>query len=516
MKRVSDVISAEDIESWMDSNKDMVIVDSSTGSGKSYFVKNKLYNYCKEKELKALLLTNRSITTEQFKDDLIKSYGTTYCSVMDVMVYHKISHSRIDRDVDIVDLDIYDFIICDEHQFFLEDALYNRYTDIVFDEIMNSNAKKMFMSATGNTMNQYIEKNFPNRIIKKYSMVKDFEFIDSLLFFRGYEELEDILNKHLLNNIKTIVFVDSTKKAYDLYKKFKKYSMFVCGKGSYQRRYIDENKLSTMIQNKKFDELFLITTTALDSGVSIVDNDIKDIVVSVGNIDTLIQCIGRKRLATDESINVIVDSFDNNRLGGRISNINNKLNPAKCLKNEGEEAFVNEYSRQDIYGGIIYDVILEGDNGNKYIGKQINNLMYGKHLLDLVIYKDIIRLNKKSDKKEGFAEMLCDRIDKTADELHYYISSDALDFDKKIGDLLEDLVGRYLYANDCEREHLIQSINLKDGSGRIQKGYKAINSFLEEGNFKYTIESKRDNCRKIDGEDNPNYKKTYWCIVENL
>ena len=510
MKKISDIISVEDIESWKGQQNGIVFINSGTGTGKSYFIKNKLYNYCEQNGLKILMLVNRRLTKDQFDNDIRKKNKDKPNKTIDIMTYQNVSTNHKDKS-----FTDYDFIICDENHYFLTDASFNRTTDITYDKVMDCNVPKIMMSATGSMMNKIIEKTHSNNIIAKYTIEQNFDFIQDITYFNRHDDLDEILKGFIKSKTKAIVFVDSAKKAHELYQLNKKYSMFVCGENSYERKYVDKAKLNKLINNGKFDELFLITTTVLDSGFSIIDNNLSNIVVSVGDIDTAIQCIGRKRLSNkDDRVNIFIDMFDNNRLGGRASAINRKLEPARLLKRSGEEAFVKRYSRVDVYGGIIYDDLEELGDGQQIVRKRINNIMYAKHQLDLVNYKEIINMNKSREDKDGYAIMFNKSIDRDGEDIEQYISKKDIDFRSSVESLMKKLLGEKIYQGDKSREVLISTIGLRDNARNLCRGRNSINPYLREMRFPYSIQTERDNRRSVGDEVNENYRKTYWYIQE--
>jgi hypothetical protein len=50
---------------------------------------------------------------------------------------------------------------------------------------------------------------------------------------------------------------------------------------------------------------------------------------------------------------------------------------------------------------------------------------------------------------------------------------------------LESIVGKKLLKE--EQKELIETIGLKDARGRLQKGFKSLNTYFEENKLRYTI-----------------------------
>ena len=67
-KTVTDIITINDIKRW--TTRDIVIISAGTGTGKSYFIKNSLYQYAKENNKKILFLIHRTNCTSQFQSEI--------------------------------------------------------------------------------------------------------------------------------------------------------------------------------------------------------------------------------------------------------------------------------------------------------------------------------------------------------------------------------------------------------------------------------------------------------------
>ena len=127
--RVTDLISMEDIAAWNTINP--VIITAGTGVGKSYFVKNILYEYARKNKQKILMLIHRKPCVEQFQME-ISNDGKD--DVIDIMTYQKLESYEIHEKN--LDLQKYIYIVCDEFHYFISDAGFNNTTDISFSKIM--------------------------------------------------------------------------------------------------------------------------------------------------------------------------------------------------------------------------------------------------------------------------------------------------------------------------------------------------------------------------------------------
>ena len=161
MQRVSEVIKPEDVRQWKPN--DVITIKAGTGMGKSYFIKNRLYTHATQEGKKILMLIHRSESVRQFRDELEKDGKSRH---IHVMTYQKID--SIYQRKGMFDFSKYKYIVCDESQYFIDDASFNKTTDLSLNAILeNKNAIKIFMSATG----EYVE-----RYIKNYRKIKTIDY----------------------------------------------------------------------------------------------------------------------------------------------------------------------------------------------------------------------------------------------------------------------------------------------------------------------------------------------------
>lgn len=150
-KTVSDIISVSDLESW--TPKNIIIISAGTGRGKSYFVKNHLYQYAKSAGKKILFLIHRTNCVTQFRQEIERDGKS---DTIDIMTYQKIESDILHFNAH-MNFNQYSYIVCDEFHYFISDANFNNTTDISFDEILNANqCIRIFMSATSADMEQYL------------------------------------------------------------------------------------------------------------------------------------------------------------------------------------------------------------------------------------------------------------------------------------------------------------------------------------------------------------------------
>ncbi len=468
MKRISEVITPEEIKQWK--NTDIITISAGTGAGKSHFIKNRLFVFAKENNKKILMLIHRRNCVNQFQKEIEREGKTdtidikTYQSLESMKHYHKVEF----------DFSQYAYIVCDEFHYFLSDAAFNITTDISLDLILsNTNITRIFMSATGDDMKRYLNKIKSLQTID-YGLPVDYKFIKELAFFNKDETMEQFVDKLISMNIKAIFFIQSATKAYDLYKKYKDVSLFNCSKSDKHYKYVIKEKINDMLVNERFEELILITTTCLDSGVNIKDVNVQLIVIDVEDVGVLIQCLGRRRiLSKTDKIFVYIKAINNQQLGSRKARINNKIEMAEYRLNHTNKEFIQKYPRQNDYSNIVYDSIVDEDDKGT---KKINELMYFKSKLDLGYIAIMLEYGKYGyckylkellgyDKNYGLPDE-----DYKKDELETYFQS---------------ILGKVM-LQVRDRKDLIDKINVRS-NGRQLKKLHNLNGALEEMQIPYRI-----------------------------
>lgn len=486
--RVGDIITNDIIESWHQG--DIITISAGTGKGKSYFIKNILFSYAKTEDKKILMLIHRSNCVEQFKEEIKRDGKEKY---INIMTYQSIEVNELHEYN--VDMSLYKYIVCDEFHYFLNDASFNKTTDISFDKILEQNhAIRIFMSATGEDIKKYINL-IRNVKTINYIVPLDFSFIKKLTFFNKDSTLDMFMDNAIRKKEKAIFFIQSAEKAYKLYKKYEKYSFFNCSRnndGYY--KHVDKGKISNMLTNEKFDDLVLITTSCMDAGVNIWDDKLKHIVIDIKDIGSLIQCIGRKRLMKDEKIYVYIKTINNQQLGGIETHAKKIIEKADYLKNHSTKEYLDKYPRSYDESNIVYDDIsvIDGMVEGNVCMKKINQLMYFKRKFDISQYQ-VMRLKWG---KFGYCKYIANLFgfyDKVDDKFNYRL----IEEDNSLKKYLNNMVGNEMLQLK-DRKELIEKVNIRH-NGKLIKKLETINPALQELGYPYKIRQ-YETSRIIDGK----------------
>lgn len=360
-KKVSDIITQNEIGKWK--NGDVVLISAPCGTGKSYFIKNVLYDYAKSIGKKILMLIHRTACVNQFTAE-IENAGKT--DVIDIRTYQSVESSLIKGNYGIFSED-YGFVVADEFHYFVEDSGFNCFTDIAFNAVAKyPNTVKIFMSATGDTMEELINKSACRKNkIHHYSVQADFSHIATLNFFYQSETMRTLAYRLKTANQKAIFFCQSVQQAHSLYNEFRDCSLFLCGKNTANgKKYyadVNEEKIKGMLEKQRFEEQFLFCTACFDAGANIIDTDLHTVVVDMTNISSLIQCVGRKRSqGDDDKIHLYIKAISGKQIGGLISKRKAGLQRADFLMQNDTRTYVEKYGRDNFdkfHGSLIYDEI---------------------------------------------------------------------------------------------------------------------------------------------------------------
>lgn len=501
---VSNIIG-EEYKDWK--SGDIVKIKAQTGTGKTYFIKNVLIPYIDEineykifdKQYKVLILTNRTNLSRQIKKDLYTKYKLEMPSNIDeidtnnnienitIMSYQSLNEF-IEKNIDIR-IDKYDYIVCDEIQYILDDSWTGR-TETILNYLTESknNSVKIFISATMEQLDNIL--NNSNGNIFEYDTNRDYSYLIPYTYSENNQLINQII-KDKTNN-KWLIFVSKIKKGNEILNKLNTNNIdaTIVYRGCKDKKAKEE--LNNIINNEQFSCKVLITTKLLDNGINISDDKVKNIVVTSWSKINLIQSIGRvrfKNIKEAYKINLYLDIKKRKQFSAKIQSIDNTLQYFELLKSD-KEAFNNKYRKKlnQLPNGIHLN------ENNKFIFDKITYANLIKNKLELEEIKNNYYKNKYIEKQLNWLGIETDVID--LNEIEQKQEND------EIKEYALSLIDKPL--NKKEQEELIKKINLRDNYNRLQKCYSAINVYLENN---YNLHIKRERPR-ING-----IKTTIWKII---
>lgn len=497
IKYLSDFIGDDYKTKWQ--KGDLIFIDSQMGKGKSYFVLNVLAakRYGMKK---VLILTNR----DELKQEFIKhlEHSKKLLGNITVMNYQSLEKSQIYNK----QLEEYDYIVCDEAHYFLEDS-YTNATNISFDWIMNQdNSIKVFMTATSQKINPMIEAYTRNDSkeyrVHYYWLKSDYSYMDVMKFdFSSRKIIDFLMNTIDKEHEKILYFTYSIDEGDKIYGKYPDDTSRIYSK--YRKENL-EKITQNAIDNGKCINIITIATKCIDNGISIKDASIKYIVADIKEPISLIQCLGRKRMKYDgvveDKVRVYLRDWTKSckKRADTYRYRLNKLNEQEKAIENKEYRIISEklWGFQDYYCGI-------DDNGKPLYEKRVNPLyrlaleqqieefenMSKGEVIEFHDGKEIIRYFMNYYEKVVNMLTNCNQLE--LDYVETIDSQQAIEICKlySVTGEYDKKLNIYWFDNDIYKE-LVEKLNIQNKSGVIRK-IGLMNRKLEVNSVPYRIESKR-------------------------
>jgi len=507
------------MDNGLQSKKSMFAI-ATTGKGKSYFVKNELYNYCKAKGYKILYLLPRKVVKEEFIKELQAENKT---SVITVKAYQE-----FERREEYPSFLLYDIIVCDECHYFISDSTFNPFTFRSYERIFSSGADKLkiFITATPkpvidkiygtivqhNTNDIPIEKRHGLHVceLEGVSVVRDIKF-----FKIGYDEQKKKNVQNILDKIdqtaedKAIIFCDSKTYAHELYEqeKYKGESLFICSQSNgnkYEKdnaaseKSADHQKYLHMLTEHNFDCKYVFCTSALDVGFSIKDRQVKHIICMLQDWNSVIQAVGRKRLMDNDLSDRIIlylPYYSNQTIGKKRKETLECFEHWKYLDRNGATAYMEEYEKIPDPAKIVYYRHTE----NGACEPAIDDFVLWYYRRKAQIYADISQIDSTEQHQDWILQQF-GLPNKRHKRTLYGIERD-----------LKPFADSKRVFTQKDKQIIVDIINHKNKKNGLQvKSMAKLEEYLQKIGCRYMIflDSKRET---IDGKDK---KTTTYQIIE--
>jgi superfamily II DNA or RNA helicase len=368
---VSDTIG-NDYKTWNTNN--IILLQAQTGTGKTWFIKNKLINNLSHFK-RLLLVCNRINLKRQLKMDLLRMYHMAIPVLQDekgndtdivdlngldkiyqienitITSYQAIGEMAITHEYDGESMDHnYDYIVMDEAHFLFIDASFNNKCRLAYKYLVEQHIPftiKIFISATMEEIKEPIEQHFRKYIGKKpeiieYSTGIDYSYINPIYF---KNDIDIIINsiKNDKSNEKWLVFVSNKEQGRKIQKELGDEISTCIFSGS------NNEELKDIIVNSKFNKKVLITTKVLDNGINIADEKLTNIVIMAWDRITFMQELGRKRINIEDpqQINLYIPTRYKKSFIVRANRYKEMIKEATLLITD-ENAFNKKYDNNMI------------------------------------------------------------------------------------------------------------------------------------------------------------------------
>lgn len=479
---ISDIISDDDVRSW--TPDELIFISAGTGRGKSYFIKNRLNELVQATGGKILMILHRRKCCDQFYHELEVAGKLDQITVT---TYQAIEECIFTCGQ--YDFSQYTHIVCDEFHYFLSDADFSNLTGASLSAILAQNDKvRIFLSATGEAAREYILSlsSIPQ---KEYVIEDDTSRIAHLRFFNSYTTIRDIGMRTILRGKKAVFFLTSTDKALKVKRMFERKAAFNCSPyNSKYSRYINKKAVDELVETGMMKTPILVTTMSLEAGMNILDPDVDTIVVDNVDINTVIQCIGRRRFdrnRVNDKINVYIKSVNNTSLSRKIDNRQVMLDASDYLKEYGSYEFMRKYpnGRLGRGGAMSYAAIptvktvpVPNQDAIKWVP---NDISIYKYKLTIAEYTEMLK------EDYGWCKALARKLGFFDEEYGIY-TYEVVNEDESLEEYLESHVGE-IYPTIPDRAELINKIDLVRGC-RQMKNIETLNGALAECKSAYRIE----------------------------
>ncbi|MFI3173410.1 MAG: DEAD/DEAH box helicase family protein [Eubacteriales bacterium] len=336
-------------ERWLG---DWVTISAPTGSGKTQFILRHLVEYAYSNGVKILYLVNRKVLKKQLDNEIREMNKNLIYNIDDVIsvntyqcIEQQLKESRRkNKGVENWGFMGYDYshIIFDEVHYFYSDALFNTSTYQSYEFLIYNfrESIKIFLSATMENIIDRIHED-RNHIIEKCAEYNvnllpnpDIEIpknavernarTPQLISYKVLGNMDNVQVRIVSDDDKLVeiaacsdskwlIFVESKKHGNELLQSFKKAFGADEESDDLESEVIDENNdvvfldakyekleranetVTDIVQKKWLNKKIVITTSVLDTGISIHDSELRHIVIMADNRETFLQMLGRKR-----------------------------------------------------------------------------------------------------------------------------------------------------------------------------------------------------------------------------
>jgi hypothetical protein len=435
---------------------------SEPDSGKTTMIASHLIPLAEQQNKSILFLYPRSAIGSQLKHKF-KSHVIDYCTYQSL-------EDKLDSGLI---MNHYDYIVCDEAHYFVEDSDFNDNTELSFDYINNErNSVKILLSGTPDPL-QYVELKKP--VIVMSNVDYSNHNVEIVFLTRSTKAIENQIRQNLEDNQQTLVFSSSATAAYEMSRNFLDHKpFFICSKGnkSFHDKN-DEDIREKIIQQERTERPVGFMTAAMNTGVNF-DEDIKNVVIigTPSSVD-IRQSVARVRKGQDKrKVRLYIQVPYGQAIRTKV----------ESMKRDLEFIDIGIYEWQKQYGKrkVPSFVWHETDKKNKDLAHiKINKLKLAKMKSDIsdfvTMSGDTIRTYERIVKKfypNTSVQMLKEH-------------------SKSIAEELEKIEGKFLFREEQDRiKELFKESGIYSKNGSVSPN--VIRDYLyQKNNFSLEVHSKK-------------------------
>ena len=541
---------ANEIRKW--NFKDNIFIQLPTGAGKTTFVTETLYKNAKDNKSDLYYFCNRSILKMQVKEKICQSlygssasefYETDWLGNIRIFTYQKFEmelaqeggKEKVYKKYFIGKKILY--FVFDEFHYFVTDSSFNGKIILFVDFIKYLRdkhrlfARFLYLSATMTSAIKAYQKVMnwgQNReYIGKYSIDKmkceygdGFRFYymeptylgDKITFFSDYKEIPSIIKKKN-DDEKWLVFIENKAKFQAIRKQMEEFNIDFSYLDAAEAN-SDSQTYNQIINDGCFSSRVLVATRVLDVGVSILDERLKNIVVTTADYESMVQMVGRKRRKGEEQINIYVllhgqryfNSILNLKISPELSYAEYEAVEAYYQVNTFEDESIGYKNRMQMLQRLFY---VSDD------GKMKKNWLRIQYLQEL--RQDILSMFQESEMKnvtveKVFESRVCKWLCIKERDISYCSTEDKKErMKEELSILIQKYINEKIDENKKgELSEKIKNILVKykcDITFRKDRnlGIKKINDIFKKLELGIMVESRRDSAHR---------EKSHWEVRE--
>jgi hypothetical protein len=327
---VSEIITTDVVEE-LEQGKNYLI-GSEMNSGKNYWMRNVLLPYALENNKRTLFLSHRIQTLNQ-QADYLEEYKQEcerqFKGGMFVLKSYQAFQKMLQRN-DLM-INSFDYIVCDEAQYFVSDSSFNTKTELAFDFLnQNDKAIKIFMTATSEGLYYLPWKN-------ELEVLKEANFYNN--------QVKDMYRYEQNGTVAAIVQneVEEGKKVLVFHNSIDTTSDFNIGNSKVLYAGNRENSLEfkQISETRQFDCDVLNTTKLMTEATEIKDDLVESVIIhGISDIDTFVQATGRVR---NHQVNVYYKRISKKSIASKLRYLEKQLFYYDEFTKLGEIEFIKEH-----------------------------------------------------------------------------------------------------------------------------------------------------------------------------
>lgn len=411
MSYISDVMQPFEYQNYWDAD---LYLQAPTGSGKTTFILQKILTLAMKQNRGILILCNRSNLVEQYGRDLskmnIKQLAdgdfSLHSFMQAEMVVVKTYHALIRETALDWKIQKFGIIVCDEVHALYSDSQFATGLYVAFQKLVcwSKGRFMMYVTATGEKIFPLLHNALAKNMPLLYRKVPD---DTSLQNFPGLHRIESdysYLNTrylHDLNQIPSVVANDSNPDS--------KWMIFVSSVTEGEKIKLGLQKMgiqdcfflkkenassqdgqelnAKMTDEHTFSCRVLISTIVLETGVSIHEDKVRNIVDLQYSKDVFLQVLGRKRMQEGETLNLFIMTRSRKFFASKANFSNCILREARKIQGLRGWGECQEYIAQKLLQQSGVDVI------SPFVfykdGFRVNPIAVEKAQNDLVFYRTV-------------------------------------------------------------------------------------------------------------------------------